>query len=166
MVGKDGDLTVPFLAMFNHQNYYSMKQYYVNVEGEVFALVKKEVAKCIFKKDKDVTVMLIFPNGDMEAAFKKRDIRNHDGAFGIRIGILRDFLTERKALFPNLKSIAMYYQTHGRFPWGIKSIITSHGWYNRQEAGCKQVIVNEAGNEILRLKADGAIKLDWIKAEF
>ena len=159
-------MTVPFLAMFNHQNYYSMKQYYVNVEGEVFALVKKVVAKCIFKKDKDVTVLLIFPNGDMEAAFKKRDIRNHDGAFGIRIGALRDFLAERKVLFPDLKSIAMYYQTHGKFPWGIKGIITSHGWYNRSEAGCKYVLVNEAGNEILRLKADGAIKLDWIKAEF
>ena len=62
MTGKEGDLTVSFLAMFNYQNYYSMKQYYVNVEGEVFALVKKEVAKCIFKKDKDVTVLLIFPN--------------------------------------------------------------------------------------------------------
>lgn len=143
-----------------------MKQYYVNVEGEVFALVKKEVAKCIFKKDKDVTVLLIFPNGDMEAAWKKRDIRKHDGAFGIRIGTLRDLLAERKLLFPNLKSIAMYYQMHGKFPWGIKSIITSHGWYNRPEAGCKQVIVNEADNEILRLKTDGAIKLDLIKAEF
>lgn len=119
-----------------------------------------------FKKDKDVTVLLIFPNGDMEAALKKRDIRNHDGAFGIRVGALRDFLAERKLLFPNLKSIAVYYQEHGRFPWGIKSIITSHRWYNRPEAGCKQVIVNEAGNEILRLKTDGAIKLDWIKAEF
>lgn len=37
-----------------------MKQYYVNVEGDVFALVKKEVAKCIFKKDKGMTVFLIF----------------------------------------------------------------------------------------------------------
>ena len=159
-------MTVSFLAMFNHQNYNSMKQYYVNVEGEVFALVKKEIAKCIFKKDKNMTVLLIFPNGEIEAASKKRDIRNHDGALGIRIGTLRDFLAERKILFPNLKSIAMYYQKHGKFPWGIKSIINSHGWYNRPEAGCKQVIVNEAGNEILRLKADGAIKLDWIKAEF
>lgn len=143
-----------------------MKQYYVNVEGEVFALVKKEVAKCIFKKDEDMTVFLISPNGDIEAALKKRDIRNHEGAFGIRVGALRDFLAERKLLFPDLKSIAVYYQMHGKFPWGIKSIITSHGWYNRPEAGCKQVIVNEAGNEIFRLKADGAIKLDWIKAEF
>lgn len=166
MTGKERDLTVPFLAMFNNQNYYRMKQYYVNVEGEVFALVKKEVAKCIFKKDKGMTVFLIFPNGDMDAATKKRDIRRHDGAFGIRIGTLRDFLAERKVLFPNLKSIAMYYQMHGKFPWGIKSIITSHGWYNRPEAGCRQVIVNEAGNEILRLKTDGAIKLDCIKAEF
>lgn len=143
-----------------------MKQYYVNAEGDVFALVKKEVAKCIFKKDKNMTVFLIFPNGDMEVALEKRNIRKHDGAFGIRIGTLRDLLAERKLLFPNLKSIAMYYQTHGKFPWGIKSIITSHGWYNRPEAGCKQVIVNEAGNEILRLKTDGAIKLDCIKAEF
>ena len=143
-----------------------MKQYYVNAEGDVFALVKKEVAKCIFKKDKNMTVFLIFPNGDMEVALEKRDIRKHDGAFGIRVGALRDFLAERKLLFPNLKSIAMYYQMHGKFPWGIKSIITSHGWYNRPEAGCRQVIVNEAGNEILRLKTDGAIKLDCIKAEF
>ncbi len=143
-----------------------MKQYYVNIEGEVFALVKKEVAKYIFKKDEDMTVFLISPNGDMEAALKKRDIRNHEGAFGIRVGALRDFLAERKLLFPNLKSIAVYYQMHGKFPWGIKSIITSHGWYNRPEAGCKQVIVNEAGNEIFRLKADGAIKLDRIKEEF
>lgn len=143
-----------------------MKYYYVNVEGEVFALVKKEVAKCIFKKDKGMTVFLIFPNGDMDAATNKRDIRRHDGAFGIRVGALRDFLAQRKLLFPNLKSVAMYYQEHGKFPWGIKSIITSHGWYNRPEAGYRQVIVNEAGNEIFRLKADGAIKLDWIKAEF
>ena len=143
-----------------------MKQYYVNAEGDVFALVKKEVAKCIFKKDKNMTVFLIFPNGDMEAALKKRDIRKHDGAFGIRVGALRDFLAERKLLFPNLRSIAVYYQMHGKFPWGIKSIITSHGWYNRPEAGCRQVIVNEADNEILRLKTDGAIKLDCIKAEF
>ena len=143
-----------------------MKQYYVNVEGDVFALVKKEVAKCIFKKDKSMTVFLICPNGDMDAATNKRDIRRHDGAFGIRVGALRDFLAQRKLLFPDLKSVAMYYQEHGKFPWGIKSIITSHGWYNRPEAGCRQVIVNEAGNEILRLKTDGAIKLDWIKAEF
>lgn len=143
-----------------------MKQCYVNAEGDVFALVKKEVAKCIFKKDENMTVFLIFPNGDMEAALKKRDIRKHDGAFGIRVGTLRDLLAERKLLFPDLKSIAVYYQRHGKFPWGIKSIITSHGWYNRPEAGCRQVIVNEAGNEIFRLKTDGAIKLDWIKAEF
>lgn len=50
-----------------------------------------------------------FPNGDMDAATKKRDIRRHDGAFGIRVGALRDILAQRK------------------FPWGIKSIMTSHG---------------------------------------
>lgn len=143
-----------------------MKQYYVNAEGDVFALVKKEVAKCIFKKDENMTVFLISPNGDMEVALEKRDIRKHDGTFGIRVGTLRDFLAERKLLFPNLMSIAVYYQKHGKFPWGIKSIITSRGWYNRPEAGCRQVIVNEAGNEILRLKTNGAIKLDCIKAEF
>ena len=70
MTGKDGDLTVPFLAMFNHQNYNSMKQYYVNVEGEVFALVKKEVAKCIFKKDKDMTILLNEHGGVLDLEYR------------------------------------------------------------------------------------------------
>lgn len=136
-----------------------MNNFYVNAEGEVYSLVGKDAAKCIFKREKDREVYLISDNGEVRPVISKQEIRGHEGRFGIFAGTLRELLKERKNFFPDLDSVARYYNIHGKMPWGIKSLIISRGWYNRTEEGYRYVIVNEAGNETLKLRRDGGIEL-------
>lgn len=136
-----------------------MNNFYVNAEGEVYSIIGKDAAKCILKKEKDRKVYLILDNGETSIALKKREIRKHDGRFGLLVGTILGLLQERKKFFPDLETVARYYNIHGVMPWGIKSIIKSRGWYNRTESGYRYVIVNEAGNEVLKVRRDGGIEL-------
>lgn len=143
-----------------------MNNFYVNAEGDVYSLIGKDAAKCIFKREKNREVYLIFDNGEVRPAVKKKEIRKHDGYFGIFAGTLRELLKERKNFFPDLNSVAQYYNAHGKMPWGIKSLITSRGWYNQTDKEYRYVIVNEGGNEVLKLRQDGGVELGMFNPIF
>lgn len=143
-----------------------MKKFQVDVDGHVFALVTKDAAMCIFRKDRQQEVYLIDGNGDSRRAESRREIRGHSGIFGIHVGLIGEFLFERRQLFPDLDTVCTYYKASGKFPWGFKSIMASRGWYNREVRGYKYVIRDEAGNREMRLRKDGGIEIDFITPVF
>lgn len=54
-----------------------MKKFQVDVDGHVFALVTKDAAMCIFRKDRQQEVYLIDGNGDSRRAESRREVRGY-----------------------------------------------------------------------------------------
>lgn len=140
-----------------------MNSFYADADANVYVLVSRDVAKCVFKKSKEQSVFLIGEDDTVTVTTSKREIRRHKGCFGLLAGTIHDFLVERKKWFPDLESVARYYAANGRLPWGIRSVIGSRGWFNPHDPDYKCVIMDDTNNEVLRIHKDGHIHIKPIK---